>query len=100
MAKENNNMETDIKVREENKEINKINKIVLQTDKLTKKFGGLTAVNNFDLKVNQGEISSLIGPNGAGKTTVFNVVTGIYKADGGKILFKGEDLAGKNLTGL
>ena len=95
MAKDNNNMETKIIVRQENKEKNKINKVVLQTDKLTKKFGGLTAVNNFDLKVNQGEISSLIGPNGAGKTTVFNVVTGIYKADGGKVLFKGEDLAGK-----
>ena len=94
MAKDNNNMETKIKVRQENKEISKINKVVLQTDKLTKKFGGLTAVNNFDLKVSQGEISSLIGPNGAGKTTVFNVVTGIYKADGGKVLFKGEDLAG------
>ncbi|TFB08273.1 ABC transporter ATP-binding protein [Candidatus Atribacteria bacterium MT.SAG.1] len=87
-------METKIKIRQENKGISKINKVVLQTDKLTKKFGGLTAVNNFDLKVNQGEISSLIGPNGAGKTTVFNVITGIYKADGGKVLFKGEDLAG------
>jgi len=95
MAKDNNNMETMIRSEQENKETDKINKVVLQTDKLTKKFGGLTAVNNFDLKVNQGEISSLIGPNGAGKTTVFNVVTGIYKADGGKVLFKGEDLAGK-----
>jgi ABC-type branched-subunit amino acid transport system ATPase component len=95
MAKDNNNMEAIIKSEQENKETDKINKVVLQTDKLTKKFGGLTAVNNFDLKVSQGQISSLIGPNGAGKTTVFNVVTGIYKADGGKVLFKGEDLAGK-----
>ena len=95
MAKDNNNIETMIKSEQENKDINVINKVVLQTDKLTKKFGGLTAVNNFDLKVSQGEISSLIGPNGAGKTTVFNVVTGIYKADGGRVLFKGEDLAGK-----
>jgi len=95
MANENNDTETMIRTKQENEEINKINKVVLQTDKLTKKFGGLTAVNNFDLKVSQGEISSLIGPNGAGKTTVFNVVTGIYKADGGKVLFKGEDLTGK-----
>lgn len=72
-----------------------VQKIVLETQKLTKKFGGLTAVNNFDLKVNRGEISSLIGPNGAGKTTVFNVITGLYQADGGKVIFKGEDLAGK-----
>jgi len=77
------------------KEINKFNQVVLQTIKLTKKFGGLIAVNNFDLNVYKGEISSLIGPNGAGKTTVFNVVTGIYQADGGKIIFKGENLAGK-----
>jgi ABC-type branched-subunit amino acid transport system ATPase component len=95
MAKDNNNMETIVKSEPGKKEMNKINKIVLQTDKLTKKFGGLTAVNNIDLKVSKGEISSLIGPNGAGKTTVFNVVTGIYKADGGKVLFKGEDLANK-----
>ena len=95
MAKDNNNMETIIRTKQENEGTNKISKVVLQTDKLTKKFGGLIAVNNFDLKVSQGQISSLIGPNGAGKTTVFNVVTGIYKADGGKVIFKGEDLAGK-----
>jgi len=94
MAKDNN-METIIKSEQENQETDKINKVLLQTNKLTKKFGGLTAVNNFDLKVSKGEISSLIGPNGAGKTTVFNVVTGIYKSDGGEVLFKGEDLAGK-----
>jgi ABC-type branched-subunit amino acid transport system ATPase component len=94
MAKDNNR-EIIIKSEQENKETDKINKVLLQTNKLTKKFGGLTAVNIFDLKVSKGEISSLIGPNGAGKTTVFNVVTGIYKADGGKVLFKGEDLAGK-----
>jgi len=95
MVKDNNNMETIVKSEPGKKEMNKINKIVLETDKLTKKFGGLIAVNNFDLKVSQGEISSLIGPNGAGKTTVFNVVTGIYKADRGKVLFKGENLANK-----
>ncbi len=95
MAKDNNNIATMIRSKQENKETDKTNKVVLETDKLTKKFGGLIAVNNFDLKVSQGQISSLIGPNGAGKTTVFNVVTGIYKADSGKVLFQGEDLAGK-----
>ncbi|MBA7566460.1 ABC transporter ATP-binding protein [Candidatus Atribacteria bacterium 1244-E10-H5-B2] len=95
MAKDNNDTKTIIKTKQENEEIDKINKVVLQTEKLTKKFGGLIAVNNFNLKVSQGQISSLIGPNGAGKTTVFNVVTGIYKADGGKVIFKGEDLVGK-----
>ncbi|MEA1939119.1 MAG: ABC transporter ATP-binding protein [Candidatus Caldatribacteriota bacterium] len=95
MSKDNNNIEINVNAEQENRKINKISKVVLHTDKLTKKFGGLIAVSNFDLKVNKGEISSLIGPNGAGKTTVFNVVTGIYKADGGKAIFKGEDLAGK-----
>ena len=62
---------------------------LLETHQLTKRFGGLTAVSDLDLTVNQGEISSLIGPNGAGKTTVFNVVTGIYRPDNGRIVFDG-----------
>ncbi|GAG74408.1 unnamed protein product [marine sediment metagenome] len=96
MFKDNSvNMEMSVDTNKINENINSDKKEVLETQELTKRFGGLIAVNNFDLKVNQGEISSLIGPNGAGKTTVFNVVTGIYKADGGKVLFKGEDLAGK-----
>jgi len=96
MFKDNSvNMEMSVDTNKINENINSDKKEALETQELTKRFGGLIAVNNFDLKVNQGEISSLIGPNGAGKTTVFNVVTGIYKADGGKVLFKGEDLAGK-----
>jgi len=71
------------------------NEIVLQTQHLTKKFGGLTAVGQMDLKVHRGEIISLIGPNGAGKTTVFNVVTGIYKPDAGRVIFNGEHIQGK-----
>lgn len=81
--------------KEENMKSEKNDEVLLQTEKLDKKFGGLVAVNRFDLKVNKGQISSLIGPNGAGKTTVFNVVTGIYQADGGEVIFKGENLAGK-----
>lgn len=67
---------------------------VLETRGLTKVFGGLTAVGCFDLEVRQGEILSLIGPNGAGKTTVFNVVTGIYRPEEGRVLFRGEDITG------
>ena len=71
------------------------NEVVLATHQLTKSFGGLDAVDRLDLVVRRGEINSLIGPNGAGKTTVFNVVTGIYRPDAGRIVFMGEDIAGK-----
>ncbi len=69
--------------------------ILLETTKVTKKFGGLIAVDTFDFKINRGQISSLIGPNGAGKTTFFNVITGIYEAEEGKVVFEGEDLTGQ-----
>jgi ABC-type branched-subunit amino acid transport system ATPase component len=68
--------------------------IVLETKRLTKIFGGLTAVNLFDLQIHKGEILSLIGPNGAGKTTVFNVVTGIYKPEIGDVIFNGRTITG------
>lgn len=71
------------------------NEVVLATHQLTKSFGGLDAVDRLDLVVRRGEINSLIGPNGAGKTTVFNVVTGIYRPDAGRIVFMDEDIAGK-----
>ncbi len=57
-----------------------------------KKFGGLTAVADLDFRVESGSITSLIGPNGAGKTTVFNVITGVYKADGGAVTFEGRNI--------
>ncbi len=68
--------------------------IVLETEKLTKRFGGLIAVNQINLKVSKGKISSIIGPNGAGKTTVFNVITGIYQPDEGQYFLKGERISG------
>jgi len=74
--------------------LQKDGEIVLETVGLTKRFGGLTAVDGLDLRVHRGEISSLIGPNGAGKTTVFNVVTGIYRPESGRVIFQGEDLTG------
>lgn len=75
-------------------EPNTIGNHILTTDKLTMTFGGLVAVNEFDLAVSQGKITSIIGPNGAGKTTVFNVVTGIYKPVSGRVYFEGNDITG------
>ncbi|MET9552720.1 ABC transporter ATP-binding protein [Streptomyces sp. NPDC006645] len=62
---------------------------VLQATGVTKKFGGLTAVQNVDLQVNTGEIVGLIGPNGAGKTTFFNCLTGLYVPTDGTVSYKG-----------
>lgn len=61
---------------------------------LCMRFGGLLAVNQVALQVNQGQIVSLIGPNGAGKTTVFNCLTGFYKPSAGSICFRGEEVSG------
>lgn len=65
-----------------------------ETSNLTKAFGGLTAVVEFDLQIEKGEIVSLIGPNGAGKTTLFNLISGLYPADVGTIHFQGHELSG------
>ena len=67
---------------------------LLELDKLSLDFGGLRALSELDLPVDEGEIVSLIGPNGAGKTTVFNVITGLYEPTGGEVRFDGESLAG------
>ncbi len=67
---------------------------LLELRGLTKRFGGLSAVDHVDLDVEQGEILSVIGPNGAGKTTLFNIVTGLYQPDEGSIRFDGHDLVG------
>jgi len=68
--------------------------VVLETRKATIRFGGLTAVNELDLKVNKGEIYGLIGPNGAGKTTIFNLLTGVYEPTSGDIAFNGKFIHG------
>ena len=68
---------------------------MLQLDNITKKFGGVTAINNLNFKVSLGETFGLIGPNGAGKTTAFNIITGNYRVTNGKIFFKNEDITNK-----
>jgi branched-chain amino acid transport system ATP-binding protein len=65
---------------------------ILQTKALSKRFGGLIAVDALDLSVEEGEIHALIGPNGAGKTTVLNLITRIYEPNAGRIVFAGDDL--------
>ncbi|MGG4495956.1 ABC transporter ATP-binding protein [Brevibacillus reuszeri] len=67
---------------------------LLKIEGIMKRFGGLIAVDQVSLQVNQGEIFGLIGPNGAGKTTFFNILTGIYKPDAGTIMFEGEPIHG------
>jgi branched-chain amino acid transport system ATP-binding protein len=67
---------------------------LLETRGLTQRFGGLTAVADFNLRLRAGELVGLIGPNGAGKTTVFNLVTGVYKPTEGEILLDGASIAG------
>jgi len=67
---------------------------ILRTERMTKRFGGLVAVDRFDLEVAEGAIHSIIGPNGAGKTTVFNCIMEFYVPDEGHIYFKGERIDG------
>src|SRR5476649_1665847 len=68
---------------------------LLQLDKTTIRFGGLTAVSELDLQIGRNELVGLIGPNGAGKTTAFNLITGVYQPTGGEIIFDGQSLVGR-----
>ena len=69
---------------------------MLEVKNLGISFGGLRAVDDFNLSIEQGQLYGLIGPNGAGKTTVFNMLTGVYKPTDGKIFLDGEDITGKS----
>ena len=69
---------------------------LLEVKNLGISFGGLRAVNGFDISIEKEALYGLIGPNGAGKTTVFNLLTGVYKPDSGKVLLDGTDITGKN----
>jgi branched-chain amino acid transport system ATP-binding protein len=68
---------------------------LLQLDKATIRFGGLTAVSDFDLEIGKNELVGIIGPNGAGKTTVFNLITGVYHLVSGGIFFEGDSLGAR-----
>ncbi len=70
--------------------IGKSMKTILETEGLTKEFGGLTAVDHVDLKIPRGKIEAIIGPNGAGKTTFFNLLSGLLEPTSGDITYKGE----------
>ncbi|MFA6867150.1 MAG: ABC transporter ATP-binding protein [Clostridia bacterium] len=69
--------------------------ILLETKDLGITFGGLKAVQSFDLKIEKGELYGLIGPNGAGKTTIFNMLTGVYKPTNGRVYLDGNEITGK-----
>ena len=68
---------------------------MLRLERVTKRFGGLTAVRDVTLEVRAGELVGIIGPNGAGKTTLFNVISGYYRPDEGRVIFEGRDVTGE-----
>ncbi|MBI1963075.1 MAG: ABC transporter ATP-binding protein [Candidatus Rokubacteria bacterium] len=68
---------------------------MLTLERVSKHFGGLTAVREVSLQVRAGDLLGIIGPNGAGKTTLFNVIAGYYRPDGGRVLLDGRDVAGQ-----
>lgn len=70
---------------------------LLEVKNLTKNFGGLTAVGDVTMELNEGELVGLIGPNGAGKTTLFNLLTGVYEPSEGTIILDGQLLMVKHL---
>ena len=70
---------------------------LLEVKNLSISFGGLRAVDGFNLKIEKGMLYGLIGPNGAGKTTVFNLLTGVYKPNEGKVILDGTDITGKSI---
>ncbi|MGH7265298.1 MAG: ATP-binding cassette domain-containing protein, partial [Candidatus Rokuibacteriota bacterium] len=67
---------------------------MLRTDRISKHFGGVTAVQRVDLHVREGEILGLIGPNGSGKSTIVNVVAGVFAPTAGRVAFRDRDITG------
>jgi len=66
---------------------------LLEIKGVSKYFGGLAALNDFDMEINEGEIRGLIGPNGSGKTTLYNVISGVYRPTSGTIVYQGEEIS-------
>ncbi|MYF09140.1 MAG: ATP-binding cassette domain-containing protein, partial [Rhodospirillaceae bacterium] len=73
---------------------------ILEARGLTRRFGGLVAVDDFSFAVREGAIHGLIGPNGAGKTTTFNVISGFYAPTSGQVLYRGRDISGRKTSAL
>lgn len=70
--------------------------VILKVQAISKRFGGLKAVDDVSFDINRGEILGLLGPNGAGKTTAFNLIAGFHRADGGSVQFNGREVLGLN----
>jgi len=65
---------------------------LLKLERITKRFGGLIAVNEFDLEIREGESIGIVGPNGSGKTTLYNVISGVYTPEEGRVFFEGQEI--------
>ena len=76
------------------KSLHNMSSTILGVEHLTRRFGGLVAVNDISFDVKKGEVLSIVGPNGAGKTTLFNLITGIDRADAGSVTFDGQNVTG------
>ena len=66
--------------------------VVLETMGLNKSFGGVKVIDDLSVQLHEGEALGIVGPNGAGKTTMFNLITGVYRPDGGRVTFKDSDI--------
>jgi ABC-type branched-subunit amino acid transport system ATPase component len=75
------------------------NEMILRIEGVTKRFGGLVAVNNVSFDVPKGQVFALIGPNGAGKTTLFNCITGLFQPTLGNLDFEGKQISGTRWPG-
>ncbi len=86
-----------ISAAQEQFENRKVSFMVIRTDKISKHFGGLKAVDGVDFVLKAEQLTSIIGPNGAGKTTLFNLIAGVYQPTSGKVIFKGRDITDLSL---